>query len=135
MRRLLNLSLVLGAMAIALCAPTFGQSNYGVVTGTVMDEQRLPVAGATIQLTAASTGATRRVVTNQQGLFEVPALLPDDYEVKSEASGFALATQSVRLEVGQRLAIVIALRLGSIQQGVEVHGGAEVLQTTDASVG
>src|SRR5882672_2728441 len=98
MRKLSNLILIVfSALVPAGAVSTFGQSNYGVVTGTVMDEQRLPVAGAAIQLTAASTGATRRVVTNQQGLFEVPALLPDDYEVKTEAAGFASATQSVRL--------------------------------------
>ena len=127
--------LLMFALLLVFAMPVFGQSNYGVVTGTVMDEQHLPVAGAAIQLTAASTGATRRVVTNQQGLFEVPALLPDDYELKTEASGFAPATQTVRLEVGQKLAVAISLRLGSIKQGVEVVAKTEVLQTTDASVG
>jgi len=135
MRKLLNLVPVLGTLLLVFTTPTFGQSNYAVVAGAVTDEQHLPVAGAAIQLTATSTGATRRVVTNQQGLFEVPALLPDDYELKTEASGFAPATQSVRLEVGQRLAVSISLRVGSIKQGVEVVAKAEVLQTTDASVG
>src|ERR1700716_3909973 len=89
--------------------PVFGQSNFGVVTGTVTEAQPLPVAGAAIQLTAASTGAIRRVVTNQQGLFDAPALLPDDYELRTEAQGFAVARQSVRLEVGQKLAVEITL--------------------------
>ena len=66
---------------LGLTLPALGQSNYGVVTGTVTDAQHLPVAGAAVQLTAASTGAVRRVVTNQQGLFNAPALLPDDYEL------------------------------------------------------
>jgi len=53
---------------LGLAVPVFGQSNYAVLTGTVSDSQRLPVAGAAVELTAASTGAIRRVVTNQQGL-------------------------------------------------------------------
>src|SRR3981081_2164587 len=99
MRRLYVLLFLLG-----LAVPVFGQSNYAVLTGTVTDSQHLPVAGAAIELTAASTGAIRRVVTNQQGRFEAPALLPDDYELNVEASGLATAKQSLRLEVGQKTA-------------------------------
>src|SRR6266436_3589857 len=82
---------------LGLALPGFGQSNYAVLTGNVTDSQHLPVAGAAIELTASSTGAIRRVVTNQQGRFEAPALLPDDYELKVEASGLATAKQSLRL--------------------------------------
>jgi Carboxypeptidase regulatory-like domain len=118
-----------------LAVPGFGQSNYAVLTGAVTDSQHLPVVGAAIELTAASTGAVRHVVTNQRGLFEAPALLPDDYELKVQAAGFATAIQTLRLEVGQKLALDISLKLGSIAQGVKVTAGSEVLQTTDASVG
>ena len=111
------------------------QSNYGVIAGTVTDAQHLPIAGATVQLTASSTGAIRRVVTNQQGLFEAPALLPDDYQMNVEAPGFASSLQPVRLEVGQKLALDIPLTVGSIKQDVNVTAGSEVLRTTDASVG
>src|SRR5215470_18653493 len=83
-------------LLFVLAISSLGQSNYAVVTGTVSDAQQLPVAGATVQLTAASTGAERRVATNQQGLFEVPALLPDEYELKIEANGFAAARQTLR---------------------------------------
>lgn len=119
-----------------LASPSLlAQSNYGVIAGTVTDAQHLPIASATVQLTASSTGAIRRVVTNQQGLFEAPALLPDDYQVKVEAPGFASSLQPVRLEVGQKLALDIPLTVGSIKQGVNVTAGSEVLRTTDASVG
>src|SRR6266700_7668283 len=120
---------------LALALPAFGQSNYAVLSGSVTDSQHLPVAGAAVGLTAASTGAIRRVVTNQQGLFEAPALLPDDYDLKVEAPGLAAATQSLRLEVGQKLAVEITLSVGSVSQGVKVTAASEVLQTTDASVG
>src|SRR4029077_12111372 len=116
-------------------APLFAQSNYGVITGTVMDAQHLPIAGVAVQLTAASTRAIRHVATNQQGLFEAPALLPDDYELKTEATGFASTTLSVRLEVGQKLAVDISLTVVGMKEGVNVVAGSEVLRTSDASVG
>jgi len=120
---------------LGLSLPAFGQSNYGVVAGTVTDPQHLPVAGAAIQLTAGSTGAIRRIVTNQQGLFEAPALLPDDYDLRTEAQGFAASTLSLRLEVGQKLAVEVTLNVGGLKEGVNVVAGSEVLRTTDASVG
>ncbi|HKR29301.1 MAG TPA: carboxypeptidase-like regulatory domain-containing protein, partial [Terriglobales bacterium] len=128
-----NLVLLQALLGLAISA--FGQSNYGVITGTVTDVQHLRVATATIQLEAASTGAVRRVITNDQGLFEAPALLPDDYQIITEAPGFASATQSVRLEVGQRLAVDVMLKIGPVSEGVKVSADNEVLHTKDASVG
>ena len=123
---LLVLALALGANA---------QSNYGVVKGTVTDPQHLPVVGAALQMKAVSTGATRHLVTNQQGIFEASALLPDDYVLTTEAPGFAPRTQSVRLEVGQELAVAVSLTVNPVKQGVDVTGSNEVLHTSDASVG
>src|SRR6266851_1587228 len=75
----------------------------------------------------------RSAIRNRRA--RAPALLPDDYELKVEASGLATAKQSLRLEVGQKLALEITLMVGSLAQGVKVTDGSEVLQTTDASVG
>ena len=100
MRAFLVLLCLLGLLACA-----FAQSNYAVVTGTVTDSQSLPVAGASIHLKALSTGAIRVLTTNDRGLFSAPALPPDDYEMTTEAPGFAVMTQSLHLEVGEKLAI------------------------------
>ncbi|MGB7847917.1 MAG: carboxypeptidase regulatory-like domain-containing protein [Candidatus Acidiferrum sp.] len=99
------------------------------------DQQRLPMATASVSFRALNTGELRSVTTNDHGLFEVAALLPGDYEVKTEATGFAPAAQTLRLEVGQRLTMEIFLRVSSVQQTAEVKGGVEVLRTADASVG
>src|SRR5260370_2699479 len=96
-------------LLLGLAAPGFPQSNYAVLTGAVTDPQHLPVAGAAVELTAASTRATRRGVTNQQGRFQSPALLPVYYELKAEASGLATATPPLRLRAGQRHPLHIAL--------------------------
>ncbi|GAC1662288.1 MAG: hypothetical protein NVS9B4_15770 [Candidatus Acidiferrum sp.] len=128
-------SSLLTVVCLLACSPSFGQINYGVITGRVTDSQRLPVAGAKIELKAASTGGARRVLTNEQGLFEAPGLLPDDYELTTEAHGFATARQSVRLEVGQKPAVEISLTVEGVKEGVNVVAGTEALRTTDASVG
>src|SRR5215469_17729052 len=121
---------------ILLTVPvSFGQSNYAVVTGSVKDPQRLPISGATVSFKALATEEARHVVSNEQGLFEADALLPGEYEVRTEATGFAPAMQTLRLEVGQKLAIEVSLKLSSMEQGVVVGAAAEVMHATDASVG
>src|SRR5579863_2790759 len=126
--------LILIALVFA-AYPAHGQSNYAEVTGTVTDAQHLAVAGAKIELKASSTGAIRRVVTNSQGLFDAAGLLPDDYAVTTDATGFSPATQTLHLEVGQSIAIEIHLALATVKMGVEVAAPMDVLRPTDASVG
>ncbi|HEY1468412.1 MAG TPA: carboxypeptidase regulatory-like domain-containing protein [Candidatus Acidoferrum sp.] len=122
-------------LVLVFTFPLFGQSNYAGLTGSVTDAQHLPIQGATIEIKAASTGATRHLVSNEHGLFEAAALLPDDYELKTEHPGFATATQTLRLEVGEKLAVDISMKLASLEQGVKVDASPEALRTTDASVG
>src|SRR6202162_932522 len=120
---------------LALMLPALGQSNYAAVTGTVTDSQSLPVVGATVHFKAMSTGAIRVLTTNDRGLFSAPALPPDDYELTTESTGFASVNQVLHLEVGEKLAIEIGLKLGAVKEGVRVNAAADLLRTTDASVG
>src|SRR5258708_3434593 len=120
---------------LALIVPALAQSNYAVVTGTVTDSQSLPVVGATVHFTAMSTGAIRVLTTNDRGLFSAPALSPDDYELTTESTGFAPVVRSLHLEVGEKLAIEIELKVGAVKEGVQVNAAADLLRTTDGSVG
>src|SRR4030081_1820054 len=100
---------------LALMAPALAQSNYAVVTGTVTDSQSLPVVGATVHFTAMSTGAIRVLTTNDRGLFSATALPPDDYELTTESTGFAPFTQSLRCQVGEKVAIDSQRRVGIVE--------------------
>ena len=126
---------LLAFIVLISAVSAFGQGNFAVLSGTVTDPQHFPVAGATVDLVAASTGATRHMVTNQQGIFEAPALLPDDYKLTTSANGFATSTRTLRLEVGQKLALDVALSVGAVSNNVDVSGRAAALQTTDTTVG
>ncbi len=125
-------------LVFLLCAApaAFGQSNYAVVTGTLTDPQQSPVAGSSVALTAKETRAERRVTSNAQGIFQITALLPGDYELVVQAQGFAQVTRALRLEVGEQVVIDFALRLASSTSSVQVDASAgDVLRTVDASVG
>src|SRR5262249_28234824 len=120
---------------LGLSIPVFGQSNYAIVTGTVLDSQGLPVSNAVVRFKALSTAAMRTVSTNDRGLFSAAAQPPDDYQLSTHAPGFGTVKQTLRLEVGQKLAIEIGLKVGTVKEGVQVSAAADVLRTTDTSVG
>ena len=122
-------------LVIGLVVAVAAQTDDAVVTGRVTDAQSLPISNASVHFKALSTNAVRVVTTNEKGLFYAPALRPDDYELTTEASGFATITRSLHLEVGQKLAIDVSLKVGAVVEGVHVTASADVLRTTDASMG
>src|SRR6267154_2599144 len=65
-----------------------GQAVYGSINGTVTDTQGSAVAGAKVTVTNLSKGSTEVTTTNDNGNFSVTHLIPDDYRVKIEATGF-----------------------------------------------
>ncbi|MFL6256093.1 MAG: carboxypeptidase-like regulatory domain-containing protein, partial [Pyrinomonadaceae bacterium] len=86
------------ALVCLLCfaaVPASGQSNYATLGGTVFDPQRQVVPGALVRVKAAGTGAARQVTTNEQGAFQLTALLPGEYELTVEAKGFAALSRTV----------------------------------------
>jgi len=130
MRRILLLMILLSAP----CA--YGQSNYAVLRGAVMDPQKNPVAGADVQLTSSGTGGVRHAASNEQGLFEITGLWPGDYQLAVQSAGFAALTQTLRLEVSQQLALELNLKVASASSTVQVAASAmDVLHTSDASIG
>jgi hypothetical protein len=116
-------------------ALAFGQSNYAALSGTVTDPESHALAGATVELTSTSTGAMRRVSTNEQGIYQIPGLQPGDYELQITVTGFAAQKHAVRLEVAQKVAIDLRLGVESRKETVDVSSTAEVIHTNEAAVG
>lgn len=128
---LLSLFLLLGLAVTTVSA----QSNYANLSGMVYDPQRQAVPSASVRATNAGTRATRQVMTNEQGSFQLTGLLPGEYELTVEAKGFAALTRTVNVEVGQQLTLEVDLKITDVSTTVEVKGEEAVLRTTDASVG
>ena len=132
-----RLRALFAAVGLILC-PTIltGQSNYAALSGNVLDVQGAAVSGAQVSLIASGTGAERQAVSNELGLFQMPGLLPGEYQVSVKKDGFAEFAQKMRLEVGQQSALEVKLELASVSNKVEVAADrGQVLRTTDASVG
>jgi hypothetical protein len=121
--------------ALFLCLPLFAQTNMAVLSGSVQDAQHQLVQNARLELAASATGAVRNALSDAGGRFELAGLAPGQYQLRVEKPGLAPHTASVRLEVGQQMELNPVLQLGSKTESVDVVGAAEVLKTSDASVG
>ena len=120
---------------VAGLATAYAQSNYAVVRGSIFDPQHHAVPGAHIHATETSTGAQREVVSNATGIYEIAGLQPGTYTLAVDSQGFAQATQTIDLEVGQQATLDVALRVTNDKQVITVESSGELLKTQDASVG
>jgi hypothetical protein len=107
-------------LLLGISRVSFAQSNYATLVGTIYDPQSKAVPGATIQITSSGTRASRKVTSNDLGIFRITGLLPDEYELEVTASGFASVKQTLRLEVGQQLTLDFNLKLDSVATTIEV---------------
>src|SRR5450631_2399353 len=111
------------------------QTNYAVLRGVVVDPQDHPIPAATVRLTASATGAVRVVTGNASGLYEVDGVLPGEYMLEVQSQGFSAAKRSLQLEVGQQMTVNVTLTVGGDTQTVVAVDTAQLLKTTDPSVG
>ena len=103
--------------------------------GSVLDPQNHPVPDARVSFTATTTGTTRVVTSNSAGIYEADGLLPGRYVILVTSRGFADAKRMLQLEVGQQVTLDIPLAVGSASQTVFAVASAELLKTSDPSVG
>lgn len=113
----------------------FAQTT-GVVTGTVADEQGLPLPGATVELVSERTGALRPATAEANGAFTISAVDPGAYTLKASMQGFRGTERlGIQLRTGETLnAGMVVLRVGQFSEVTTVTAGTAVVQTDSAAV-
>jgi len=104
--------------------------------GTVLDKSRGVVGDAKVTLVNAAQGLERDATSSPTGEFEFLALPPGTYVLSVEKDGFSKYEQSnLQLLVNVPTTVNVVLQVGSVSTRVEVSAQAEVVNTTDASLG
>ena len=104
--------------------------------GTVLDKSHAVIVGAKVTLLNSAQGLQRDATSSPTGEFEFLALLPGTYVLTVERDGFNKYEQSnLQLLVNLPTTVNVVLQVGSISTQVEVSAQAEVVNTTDASLG
>ena len=116
-------ALVLGFL-VTLGGPTpvwaQSQATTGEVGGRVVDAQGAVVPGVTVTAKSPNTGVLRTAVTGAEGIFSLPLLPPDSYDLTFELSGFGVVTRPVRITVGSSLTLNQTLQVSSVAETVTV---------------
>ncbi|GBC76803.1 hypothetical protein HRbin08_00271 [bacterium HR08] len=106
------------------------------VSGVVTDPAGNVVAGASVSIRNLDTGILQQVETNERGVYQFVSLPPGRYELKVEAVGFATSViPEVRLTVGQAAVADVTLKVGAVQETIEVTAPTPLVEPTRTSLG
>lgn len=133
MRRQLIWSFLVLLIGATLAAAQ--ETTTGSIAGQVVDAQGAPVPGATVTLT--SNQGSKTFVTDNQGRFFAPYLTPGTYSARVELSGFSpIEQKDITVHLGQRAELAgLVLKVGGLQEVVEVVGAAPVIDTSSTTAG
>src|SRR5262249_8468446 len=126
------------AALIIACAAAIGLSQEfrGSITGRVVDNNGAAVANAAVAITNSATNVSSSTTTNGAGDYTALFLIPGNYSVTVEATGFKKAIrQNIEVRVGDKLQIDLQLEVGNVSDTVSVTTEAPLLETNTASAG
>ena len=87
----------------------------------MVDASKSVVPGASVTATNIAMGTAMSAVTNQDGFFQIPYLIPGAYKVTVELSGFKKwVRETVDVRVADRLELEVALEVGGTVEEVTV---------------
>jgi hypothetical protein len=111
------------------------QISTASVTGTVVDVTMARIPDANVKLLNTLTGTENDSKTNHYGVFFLPGVLPGDYTLEIDRTGFAaIQVTGLTLHVGDNKNYLIRLQVGSVAQTVNVDQTSTSLDTGDISV-
>src|SRR5438067_1648228 len=110
-------------------------SNSGVITGIVKNEKGELVPNATVRAINIGTNVTREATTSGEGAYEIAQLVPGNYRVEVEASGFAKYVQeSVTVNMLSRVTLEPVLKPAGATAQVTITSEAALVETTKTEV-
>jgi hypothetical protein len=120
-------------LAVGVCQ---AQESRGTIVGRISDSQGAVIPNASVQVTNKAMGTKTSLTTNDVGLYSASYLIPGEYKVEVEFTGFKkYVRDDVILRVGERLELNITLEVGAADQSITVTGETPLLATGSSSIG
>jgi hypothetical protein len=112
------------------------QKDTGAIVGTVRDESGAAISGANVTVTDADRGTAFDTTTNTDGEYVASPLKPGRYNVTVQKAGFKKTVMGpVQLDVQERPAIDVKLRVGRVDETLTVTTEGPQLQTETSDLG
>ena len=126
---IIGLTLLLGMVSM----PAFAQE--ATITGTITDETKAVLPGATITANNVATGGQTVAVSDARGEFRLLNLPPGTYKVQAELSGFStIVVPSIELLVGQNATLPFVMKVAQLSETVTVSSEAPLVDVTSSQV-
>ena len=109
-------------------------------TGSILikavDEQGAVMPGVSVTISSpVLVAGSMSGVTDAGGVNRFPSLVPGEYSVKVELSGFRSVTrENIAVLVGQTTPVEFAMKVASIAENITVTGASPTVDTTSANV-
>ncbi len=125
------------AFAFALSrSPVSAQEVTATINGVVTDPSGAAISGAKVTAKDLDRGTVYPTTTDSSGLYNLPRLPVGNYELRVENPGFQASVQSpIVLQLNQTAKIDFQLKVGNVNQTLEVTTAAPVLQTESTQLG
>ncbi len=114
----------------------WAQLGTATISGTVRDTSSAVVVGAAVSVVNAATGFTRDTIANQVGEFNLPGLVPGNYNLTVQFPGFKkYQSTGLVLQVDQNAHFDVVLEVGQVTETVEITGQGPLVESQTASLG
>ncbi len=111
------------------------QVLYGSIVGTVVDQAGSSVPNAKVHITSRGTSQSRETETDSDGTYTFPSMPGDTYDLVVSRPGFQTVTiRGINVAADTKVRVDAALKVGAVEQSVEVSAQAAALQTESAEV-
>jgi hypothetical protein len=123
-------------ICLFLSCPLVAQKVSGTIRGAVTDPSGAFLPSADVTVRNVGTGATRSMMTNQQGEYVFPELTPGFYEVRVKHAGFKESvSRGLELHVASTAEANLKMQLGGVEEQVTVEASAVQVETSTGTVG
>ena len=114
---------------ILFVAAAWSQDSRGRITGRVTDPSGAVIPKVTVQATNLETHVTVSAVSNEQGAYELPFLLPGTYTLVAELPGFKrYERENIEVRVNDVITADIMLEPGNVKETVTVTAETPILE-------
>ncbi|MBM3793491.1 MAG: carboxypeptidase regulatory-like domain-containing protein [Acidobacteria bacterium] len=126
----------LAFLCFSLAAVAAAQTDTAIITGIVTDGSGAAVPGAQVNATNQATGLVFKAVSNDAGVYVVPALPIRRYDVDMTHQGCqGQRFPGLAVSAGARAKLDVVLKVGTVNEVVEVESELPVLEAETSSLG
>ena len=122
--------------SFSISAPLAAQVPTGKIIGTVVDEQREPLPGVSIEAASPKLVGKATAITDANGTYRLFALSPGVYEVTFSLQGFnTLLRREIVVQLEQTVKLNATLAISKLEEQVTVVGESPLIDVKSTAKG